>query len=150
MAFPMQDSAIPSYIQKTPLMQSMDWLLSNPSVPLSLRKQFFVLWENVVFGNYDDKDRKFLMSKFREWCILLIMYIPEQKWGNIQEFADDENIEPLKFDLNLLINQLEQLYYIQLTRGKEGFTVKEMTTIRNKTSTTLEDETHKKKGLRLF
>jgi len=139
----------PLYLPQPPLLQVLDWLLSSPSIPLDLRKQFYVLWENVVFGNYSEKDIKFLMSKFREWCILLTWYIPEQKWGNILVFHDEDGREPLKIDLNILLNSLEQLYYINLTRGKEGFTVKELTTLRN-ISKIEEEGGGKKKVFRLF
>ena len=97
-----------------------------------MRRQFFMLWENVVFGNYEEMDIKYLMSKFREWTILLQWYIPEQKWGNVLVYQDagDENSK-MEIDLNLLTNMLTQLYFINLTRGKDGFTVKEMTTSRS-------------------
>jgi len=146
----MQPQQKPQYTMQPPLIQALDWLLSNPSIPLNLRTQFYMMWENVVFGNYDLKDRLFLMSKFREWCILLKWYIPEQEWGNMKEFeADSPGIGSLRMDLNCLLNMLEQLYYIQLTRGKEGFTVKELTTMRNILKAE-EEKIAEKKGVRLF
>jgi hypothetical protein len=108
--------------------------LNSPSIPISMRQQFFVLWENVMFGNFLEKDMLFLMSKFREWCILLEWYIPEQRWGNILVYSTDLDDSQLKMDLNLLLNMLEQLYFIQLTRGRGGFTVKELNTARSITS----------------
>lgn len=116
-----------------PLLQALEWLLATPSIPIVLRKQFFVLWESVIFGNYDEKDRKFLGSKFREWEIELMWYIPEQKWGNILDYKDeDKDAISLQMDLNMLLNMLEELFYINLTRGKDGFTVKELNTNRNR------------------
>jgi hypothetical protein len=140
----------PQYILQAPLMQAIDWLLSNPSIPLSMRTQFYILWENVIFGNYDVRDRLFLMSKFREWCILLKWFIPEQQWGNLREFqGDTSGSDVLRTELNVLLNMLEQLYYIQLTRGKDGFTVKELTTMRSILRGE-EEKTGQKKGVRLF
>lgn len=140
------------YPTSTPLMQALDWMLASPSIPLILRKQYFMLWENVVFGNYDIRDIKFLMSKFREWTILLCWYIPEQKWGNILVYEDlDETATTLELDLNLLLNMLQQLYYIQLTRGKEGFTVREMNTMRTfSRGEIITDRQSSQQGLRLF
>jgi|GEM_PF-3068470 len=114
----------------TPLISALDWLLDNPSIPLELKRQFYVMWEIVVFGNYTEKDIKFLLSKFREWCILIKWYIPEQDWNKKKTFIDEQGKEILEVDLNILLNILEQVYYIQLTRGREGFTIKEMTTMR--------------------
>jgi len=116
-----------------------------------MRKQFYVLWESVVFGNFEDKDIKFLHSKFREWCIMFKWYIPEQKWGNLLEYMDADVNEVFETDLNLLLNMLEQLYYINLTRGREGFTVKELTTFRNIQKSSYEEELkQKRKGWHLF
>jgi len=123
---------IPIYPTTTQIPQMVSYLLDNPSIPLAMRKQFFVLWENVIFGNYNERDIMFLLSKFREWCILLLWYIPEQRWGNIMMYQDGaDETSQIRVDLNLLLNMLEQLYYINLTRGREGFTVKEMTTSRS-------------------
>lgn len=138
------------YQQTAPLLQALDWLLSNPSIPLSFRNQFYVLWENAVFGNFGDRDVQFLMSKFREWKILLLWYIPEQRWGNIHEFKDENGQVSIRMDLNMLLNTLESLYYIQLTRGKEGFTVKELTTFRSVGTIRSETSEQKKGGIRLF
>ena len=139
------------YMPQPPLIQVVDWLLSSPSIPLTMRKQFYALWESVVFGNYEEKDIKLLYSKFREWCILFKWYIPEQKWGNILEYIDTDISEKFETDLNLLLNMLEQLYYINLTRGREGFTVKELTTFRNITQSRYSEEVpQKKRGWHLF
>jgi hypothetical protein len=112
------------------LSMALDAILNSPSIPFALRQQFFMLWENVIFGNFTDRDILFLMSKFREWTILLEWYIPEQHWGNLQVYSTEMDEVQLKMDLNLLLNMLEQLYFIQLTRGRGGFTVKEMNTAR--------------------
>lgn len=110
-----------------------------------------MLWENVTFGNYDDKDILRLRSKFREWCILLMWFIPEQQWGNIQRFVSDDGGSQLRMDLNLLLNSLDQMYYIQLTRGKDGFTVRELNTLRTKNTIATEEEKEgKKRVVRLF
>lgn len=139
------------YMQQAPLLQVMDYLLSNPSIPLSLRQQYYMLWENVTFGNYDEKDILRLRSKFREWCILLMWFIPEQQWGNIQRFVSDDGGSQLRMDLNLLLNSLDQMYYIQLTRGKDGFTVRELNTLRTKNTIATEEEKEgKKRVVRLF
>lgn len=144
-----QLTTLPS-LTSTPLMQALDWLLASPSIPLSLRKQFYVLWESVIFGNYNERDMKFLMSKFREWCLLLLWYIPEHKWGNILVFQDAGDPIKIEFDLNLLLNTLEQIYYINLTRGKDGFTVKEMTTQRIIGKSEAEEAKSKQAVLRIF
>lgn len=107
-------------------------LLQTPDIPLDLRNQFYQLWNNVIFGNFEDKDIKFLMSKFREWTILLKWEIPEQHWGNRLSFEDEDGRQ-LSMDLNRLINMLEQLFFINCTRGKEGFTTKELNTRRIQT-----------------
>jgi hypothetical protein len=139
----------PTSPTSTALPQAISYLLDNPSIPLTMRKQFFVLWENVIFGNYTERDIAFLMSKFREWCILTLWYIPEQRWGNILSYQDgDDKTSNITVDLNLLLNMLGQLYYINLTRGREGFTVKEMGTTRSiVTPTGVEAQ---KRTLRLF
>jgi hypothetical protein len=142
----------PMYQQPTALMQSLDWLVSSPSIPLVMRRQFFMLWENVIFGNYEKIDIMYLMSKFREWCLMLLWYVPEQKWGNILQYQDagDDNSK-MEMDLNLLLNMLTQLYFINLTRGKDGFTVKEMTTSRTFSHFGVPtEEKSNKKVLRLF
>lgn len=148
----LQPQVMPQYQQAAPLLQALDWLLSNPSIPLNFRNQFYVMWENVTFGNYELWDIKFLMSKFREWSIQLLWFIPEQKWGNLYEFIDDKQTgTPVRMDLNMLLNTLEQLYFIQLTRGKEGFTVKEMTTLRHFTGIDTQQTMQQNKGgIRLF
>jgi len=131
------------------LPQMLSYLLENPSIPLAMRRQFYVLWENVIFGNYTEKDIAYLMSKFREWCILVLWYIPEQRWGNILQYQDGEDTtSQIRVDLNLLLNMLEQLYYINLTRGRDGFTIKELGTTRSFIQPLPPPE--RKKGIRLF
>lgn len=148
---PQKTQAQPVYRQPTALLTAMNYLLDSPSIPLSMRRQFFMLWENVIFGNYSEKDVLYLMSKFREWCIMLQWFIPEQKWGNIITYFDEGSPIQIKLDLNMLINQLNQLYFINLTRGKDGFTVKEMTTMRSFIrSDSGEAPSKSKKQLRLF
>lgn len=139
------------YAPTPPLLNALEWLLNNPSIPLSLRKQFFVLWEIVPFGNYDEMDIKRLLLKFREYCIFMTWYMPDHKWGKTLDFkADTESEENIQTDLNMLFNMLYELYYVQLTRGKQGFTVKEMTTLRSINRFGAEEEQDKKKGVRLF
>ena len=88
------------------------------------------------------------MSKFREWCILLKWFIPEQRWGNQLSYADPDSPTEVTYDLNTLLNNLESLYFINLTRGRDGFTVKEMTTVRSVYNT--QEEPKKKRGIHLF
>lgn len=142
----------PYYKMTPPLLNAVEWLLSTPSIPLAMRNQFYVLWETVVFGNYNEKDILRLMSKFREWCIMIKWFIPEQRWGNIYSFRDDKGkSEVMRMDLNMLLNTLHQLYFVNLTRGKEGFTVKELTTTRNILGGGLTGPGQsKKKEIRLF
>lgn len=141
---PLVQSNIPA-----PIVQMLDSLLNSPSIPLDFRKQFYVLWETVIFGNYSEKDIKYLMSKFREWCLLMLWYIPEQEWGGILDYKDTEIDAPFRVDYNLLFNTLEQLYFINLTRGKNGFTLKEINTSRSYMFNKPED-VEVKKEIRLF
>lgn len=141
------------YRVPTPLLSAIDWLLSTPSIPLAMRQQFYVLWESVVFGNYERRDILLLMSKFREWCILIKWFIPEQNWGNIYEFKGDTGKEKVaRMDLNILLNTLYQLYFVNLTRGKDGFTTKELTTTRSiyGGGFTTPGQDSKRKTIRLF
>ena len=140
------------YQQISPLLQVADWILQSPSMPLELRTQFYALWETTIFGNYNEKDIKFLMSKFREWSIFFKWFIPEQRWGNLITYTDPELPRPITVDINMLLNTLESLYYINLTRGREGFTIKELTTIRSIMRSKYEEEinANKKRGVRLF
>jgi len=141
----------PQFQGQTPLLNAIDWLLSSPSIPIALRKQFYALWENVIFGNYSENDIKYLMSKFREWAIMLKWYIPEQRWGNILSYRDVGDESPIiESDLNMLLNNLEQLFYINLTRGKGGFTVKELTTIRTFYTQRSEDQMQPRKRFSIF
>jgi len=139
------------YQTQAPLVEAVKYILENPSIPLSMRRQFYVLWENSVFGNYTERDILLLMSKFREWAIMLKWFIPEQKWGNVIIYEDigDANSR-ITQDLNMLLNTLYQLYYINLTRGKDGFTVRELNTVRSFTQTGSEPNYNKKRELRLF
>jgi hypothetical protein len=125
-----KEEYIPPEQTQNNLREMLKWLLENPSIPLSFRKQFYCLWELVPFGNYEERDILYLMSKFREWCILNLWFIPEQRWGNLSIFRDIDSEEEIRVDLNLLLNQLEQLYFINLTRGKGGFLTKELNTSR--------------------
>lgn len=141
----------PKYAPTPPLLNALEWLLNNPSIPLSLRKQFFVLWEIVPFGNYDEMDIKRLLLKFLEYNIFMTWFIPDHQWGKTLDFkGDSDKEENIQTDLNMLFNMLYELYYVQLTRGKEGFTVKEMTTLRSINRFGAEEEHDKKKGVRLF
>lgn len=140
-----QVSQTQQFQNQPPLIAIADWLLSNPSIPLEFRKQFIFLWEIVVFGNFDDYDRQFLLLKFEEWKLHTLAYIPDKHWGHELTYNEPDGsggISVMRQDLNTLFNILEQAYYIQLTRGKEGFTLKEMTSIRDIKKI---EETEKKK-----
>ena len=133
------------YQTQPPLAEAIKYILESPSIPLVMRRQFFTLWENVIFGNYTDRDILLLMSKFREWCIMLKWFIPEQRWGNVMVYEDEGDINSrITLDLNMLINELIQLYYINLTRGRDGFTVRELNTIRSFSKTDREDSSSKR------
>lgn len=121
---------------------ALEWLMETPSIPLQLRQQFFALWEMVVFGNYSEHDIARLQSYFREYLILIQWYIPEQEWGNTIDYENGNSEIGMSLDLTLLISMLYQTYYIQLTRGKGGFTLKEINTARE----VLKKETEKTKG----
>lgn len=112
---------------------------------------FFVLWEDAKLGNYEGDDIQLLMYMFDEWAMLLKWYIPEQRWGNILIYRDtpDDPVE-LEMDLSILISTLRQMYYINLTKGREGFMVKEMNTQRAFTSTKEEQIMNQNKKMRLF
>ncbi len=157
------------YAQQTPLLQAVDWLLANPSIPLDFRKQFYVLWEIAVFGNFDEMDIKILRLKFKEWCILMKWHVPDHQWGNTISFENtDQKVSTINpdgtvseqnnaggssnmvLDYNLLFNMLEQMYIVQLSRGKDGFTVKEMTSSRSIVRGEGSLEPQKKKGISLF
>ena len=123
------------YQQDTQLFDITKHLLADLSIPLSLRNQFYIFWSNVIFGNYQNRDIAYLMLKFKEWKIFFLWYVPDIKWNNIMSFAGDiteeGTEENLSMDLNMLLNSLEQIYFINLTRGRGGFTVKWMQTKRN-------------------
>lgn len=152
-----QQPQVPQYQTTPPLMNMIDWLLELPSVPLSLKNQFFMLWELPVFSNLDVMDIQRLLLKFKEWTILFKWYVPDRRWCNTQSFSDTEKIDSdsdinrtvkLDMDLNMLFNLLYQAYYMQLTRGKNGFTVREMTSVRQIIKG--ENEEEKKKKWTLF
>ena len=117
-------------------------------MPLSLKNHFFMLWELPVFSNLDAMDIQRLLLKFKEWTILFKWYIPDRRWCNTQSFSDSEKTEKLDMDLNMLFNLLYQAYYMQLSRGKNGFTVREMTSTRQIIKG--ENEEEKKKKWTLF
>lgn len=98
------------------------------SIPLDLRQQFYVFWNNIILGNYTPRDIEWLMLKFNEWRIHFLWYIPDVKWNNAQVFDGDSTAEgdskEISIDLNMLLNSLEQLFFINLTRGRDGFTMK--------------------------
>lgn len=152
----------PQYQSTPPLLQMVDYILSSPSIPSQMRVQFYALWEMPILGNFDMMDRSRLMLRFKEWCILFMMHIPDNQWGNLIVYKDMAGAElntatgemtggnELSMDLNLLLNLLEQAYYINLTRGKEGFTLKELATIRNAFRNEAPQENIQKKGWRMF
>jgi hypothetical protein len=119
------------YQMPTQMRNAIDWLLENPSIPLAMRQSFIFLWEVVPFGNYGETDIAYLMSKFREWRENVIWITNEYDQGNPQEFPGDDGGPGRSINFNVLFNELEQLYFINLTRGKEGFTVREMNTARS-------------------
>lgn len=103
----------------------IDWFLSLPSVPLSLRQQFIAFWEMLPLGNYDKNDIERLRIKFRGLLLDILMTIPDREWNSILTFEGlAEGEKDLEMDLNTLFDILEQAFYIQLTRGKGGFTAK--------------------------
>ena len=98
------------------------------SIPLSLRSQFYTFWNNIILGNYTERDIGWLMLKFDEWKIQFLWYIPDTFWNNSQDFEGDSTeqgeSEGISIDLNMLLNSLSQLFFINLTRGRDGFTMK--------------------------
>ena len=149
-SYSFQQPQSPQYQSQPPLINMIDWLLELPSVPLSLKNQFFMLWELPVFSNLDAMDIQRLLLKFKEWTILYKWYVPDRRWCNKKSFSDPTNpeAEKLDMDLNMLFNLLYQAYYMQLTRGKSGFTVREMTSTRQIIKS--ENEEEKKKKWSLF
>lgn len=103
-------------------------IFTDFSIPLDLRQQFYVFWNNIILGNYTVRDIEWLMLKFNEWRIHLLWYIPDTKWNNAQVFKGDSTETGdganITIDLNMLLNSLEQLFFINLTRGRDGFTMK--------------------------
>jgi len=115
------------HIPSQPSPDIIDWFLSLPSVPLSLRQQFLAFWEMLPLGNYDKTDIERLRLKFRGLLLDILMTIPDEEWNTILNFeAQAEGEKEIEMDLNSLFNMLEIVFYIQLTRGKSGFTAKLM------------------------
>lgn len=140
-----QQPQSPQYQSSPPLINMIDWLLELPSVPLSMKNQFFMLWELPVFSNLDAMDIQRLLLKFKEWTILFKWYVPDRRWCNRKSFSNPEDSKAeLDMDLNMLFNLLYQAYYMQLTRGKNGFTVREMTSTRQIIQGEYEEEKNKK------
>lgn len=149
----------PQYQSQPPIIQMADWLLSNPTIPLNFKKEFYVLWEIAVFGNYSELDIKRLMLDFEEWTILKKWSTPDHQWGNLMTYEDMDNTQvdaadktftgmgapKIVIDMNLLFNILRQLYFIQLTRGKGGFTLKEINSVRSILKNEQAEEPKKKK-----
>lgn len=104
------------------------------SIPLSLRSKFYTFWNNIILGNYTERDINWLMLKFDEWRVQFLWYIPDTYWNNAQDFEGDStdrgDTADLSIDLNMLLNSLQQLFFINLTRGREGFTMKWLNTSR--------------------
>ena len=116
-----------SYVPTQPSPDIIDWFLSLPSVPLSLRQEFLAFWEMLPLGNYDKTDIERLRLKFRGLLLDILMTIPDEEWNTILNFeAQAEGEKEIKMDLNSLFSMLEIVFYIQLTRGKSGFTAKLM------------------------
>lgn len=107
---------------------AVEWILSSPSIPLDMKQEFWVLWENGPLSNFHGNDIPVLMAKFEEWSIMLLWSIPEPEWGEIKRYRDtpDGERETITMDLNRLINSLWSLYFMNLSRGREGFTLKEL------------------------
>ena len=105
----------------------VNWFLSFPSVPLHLRKQFISFWEMLPLGNYDSNDIKRLEVKFNGWVLDFLMSIPDEEWNSVFKFkGQGVNEINLEMDLNTLFSTLKIIFYIQLTRGKGGFTARLM------------------------
>lgn len=140
-----------SYGSEPIQMSPLQVLVNSPSIPLELKKKFFVLWEESKLGNYEGDDMELLMYMFDEWAMLLRWNIPEQRWGNITVYKDTPH-DPVKIpmDLTLLISTLRQIYYINLTKGREGFMVKEMNTQRAFSSSREEQVAQDKRKMKLF
>lgn len=159
---PTVQAKAPQYQNTPPLLQMVDYILTSSSVPSQLRVQFYALWDLPILGNFDAMDRSRLMLKFKEWSILLLMHIPDHEWGNLKVYKDMDGAQldtetgkmmggnELSMDLNLLLNLLEQAYYINLTRGKDGFTLKELATMRSVFRSETTQENSQKKSWRLF
>lgn len=150
-AQPIQQQQTPVYQAVPPLEQLSHIVLGLPSIPYKMKMQFMYLWELPPLGNFDDKkkDIEYLMLKFKEWCIFMTWYIPDSQWGNIHKFTETDREIHVEMDLNMLLNMLEQAYYIQLTRGRGGFATKELTSIRTIGRNESEAQPEKK-GWRLF
>lgn len=120
------------------------------SIPLSLRSKFYTFWNNIILGNYNERDINWLMLKFAEWRIQFLWYIPDTYWNNAQDFKGDPtdkgDTPDISLDLNMLLNSLEQLFFINLTRGRDGFTMKWLRTGRG----IVETQTEQPKKARWF
>jgi len=144
------DSYIPSKttLQPAPPVSPPDiiqWFLSFPSVPLNLRKQFMAFWEMLPLGNYDERDIRKLEVKFNGWILDFLMSIPDVEWNSVFRFRGQGIGEAdLEMDLNTLFSTLRIIFYIQLTRGKGGFTARLMG------GHPLKEEKEKKKKWSLF
>ncbi|MCD6407379.1 hypothetical protein J7L81_05870, partial [Candidatus Aerophobetes bacterium] len=55
-SLPLQQPLPPISPQSNPPPEIIDWFLSLPSVPLSLRQEFLAFWEMLPLGNYDKTD----------------------------------------------------------------------------------------------
>ena len=103
----------------------IDYFLTLPSVPLSLRKRFLSFWEMVPLGNYDKDDIRKLEVTFNGLLLDMLMSIPDEEWNTVFKFkAKAANEQEMEMDLNSLFSTLKIAFYIQLTRGKKGFTAK--------------------------
>jgi len=100
------------------------YLLSHPSVNEELKKSFLVFWEMLPLGNYTERDIAILRNEFEQYIILMLMEIPDDEWGASFKVAGEE------FTLSHMIELLRICFYVQLTRGRLGFTMKEMGTVR--------------------
>lgn len=120
-----QKTVEPKPIPISSIESIIDWLLSLPSVPLSLRQQFIAFWEMLPLGNYDREDVERLRIKFRGLLLDILMSIPDKEWNQLLKFEGIAQSEAnLEMDLNTLFDMLEIAFHIQLTRGKKGFTAK--------------------------
>lgn len=127
------NDAVGNFMSQNPTEPSqIQWLLTSPTIPFTMRKEFFMLWENISTANLNETEIVMLMFDFREWAINYIMSMPEDEHGNRMDYRDDPNGHVmLRTDLVRLLVMLRSLLRVQLSKGRDGFTVKMMRTSHN-------------------